>query len=100
MTAKEFLKDKLPKTDDFWEGENSYLDLTGLEALLEKYHRAKLKLLGITIVGGSVFTSDDMKKAYQAGGIETYNEGLKPETFESLRVLENNASDWYERYSK
>lgn len=100
MNAKEFLKDKLPKGDDFWEGENSYLDTDGLQTLLEKYHRAKLKLLGIANVGGSVFTSDDMKKAYQAGGIETYNEGLKPETFESLKTLENNASDWLERYSK
>ena len=45
MTAKEYLKDKLG-SDEFWEGENTYLDIDSLTELLYGFievNRPKLK---------------------------------------------------------
>jgi len=49
MTAKEFLKGVKLKTET--SGIKTDLEPTeGMEALLEDYHQAKLKLLGISVV--------------------------------------------------
>jgi len=67
MTAKEFLKGVKLKTET--SGIKTDLEPTeGMEELLEDYHQAKLKLLGIANVSKSVTCEHDNETLHQGDG--------------------------------
>lgn len=77
MTALEFIKKNYPKYNEDFVHTDIEINGCRLEELLEEYHQAKLKLLGIAIVSGSYywvkcFTDDKYEPAV---AVNLYNNG-------------------------
>lgn len=67
MTAKEFRGKENWNKSDFFKGEYD-IDLKSIDEYAEKYHQAKLKLLGIAnFVGQSEQLKNAEQKAYAKG---------------------------------
>ena len=70
MTAKEFLETEANPDDVIAITCDADWELNHLENLLEQYHQAKLKLLGIADVSDIVRAFEDWQKKYPLVNIE------------------------------